>query len=194
MTRSDDIYSLPADLPVPIDDGACDHLPGMELPDLALPATSGRQVELRSLGSGWTVLYCYPRTGVPGQDLPGGFVAWDAIPGARGCTPQSCSYRDHHQELRELDAQVFGLSTQTTDYQREMALRLHLPFEVLSDAGLRFATALRLPTFTVAGFTLIQRLTLLTRGGRIETCFYPVFPSDSDAPRVVEWLRMRKLQ
>ena len=189
MTRSDDLYTLPAGLPVPVDDGACDHLPGLELPDLALPATSGRAVELRSLGPGWTVLYCYPRTGVPDEDPPGGLAAWDAIPGARGCTPQSCSYRDHHGELRDLGAQVFGLSTQTTSYQREMADRLHLPFAVLSDAELRFATALRLPTFTVAGFTLIQRLTLLVRGGRIDKFFYPVFPSDADAPRVVEWLR-----
>jgi peroxiredoxin len=189
MSRADDLHSLPPDLPVPVDDGACDHLPGLELPDLALAATSGRAVELRSLGPGWTVLYCYPRTGLPDQDPPGGLAAWDSIPGARGCTPQSCSYRDHHEELRDLGAQVFGLSTQTTDYQREMATRLHLPFEILSDADLRFTTALRLPTFRVAGFTLLQRLTLLTRAGRIEACFYPVFPPDADAPRVVEWLR-----
>jgi peroxiredoxin len=189
MNRSDDLYSLPADLPVPVDDGACDHLPGLELPDLVLPATSGRQVELRSLGPGWTVLYCYPRTGLPDQDPPGGIPGWDAIPGARGCTPQACSYRDHHREIRELGAQVFGLSTQPTEYQREMATRLHLPFEVLSDADFRFTRALRLPTFTVAGFTLIQRLTLVLRRGRIEACFYPVFPPDADAPRVVEWLQ-----
>jgi peroxiredoxin len=161
----------------------------MELPDLALPSTAGRQVGLGSLGPGWTILYCYPRTGTPDQDPPGGLAAWDSIPGARGCTPQSCAYRDHHRDLQALGAQVFGLSTQTTDYQREMATRLHLPFEVLSDADLRFAAALRLPTFTVAGQTLIKRLTLLTRGGRIEACFYPVFPPDADAARVEEWLR-----
>jgi len=189
MARSDDLHSLPPDLPVPVDDGACAHLPGMELPDLALPSTSGRQVGLGALGPGWTILYCYPRTGTPDQDPPGGLAAWDSIPGARGCTPQSCAYRDHHRDLQALGAQVFGLSTQTTAYQREMATRLHLPFEVLSDADLRFAAALRLPTFTVAGQTVIQRLTLLTRGGRIEACFYPVFPPDADAVRVEEWLR-----
>lgn len=139
------------------------------------------------------VLYCYPRTGLPDQDPPGGLDAWDSIPGARGCTPQACSYRDHHQELREHGAQVFGLSTQTPEYQRKMASRLHLPFEVLSDARLEFARALQLPTFTVAGIEVIRRLTLIARAGRIETYFYPVFPPDADAGRVLEWLARHPL-
>jgi len=189
MTRSDDLYALPADLPIPEDDGACAHLPGLPLPDVALPSTRGREVSLPKLAADWLVIYCYPRTGQPDRDPPGGLAAWDSIPGARGCTPQSCSYRDHYQELRALGAEVFGLSTQDTAYQNEAATRLHLPFELLSDADLRFTTALRLPTFTVAGITVIKRLTLIARHGRIETCFYPVFPPDADAPRVVASLQ-----
>lgn len=188
MARSDDLHRLPDDLPVPMDDGACDHLPGMELPDLELPSTAGRLVPIRRLGEGYVVFYFYPRTGLPDQDPPGGLAAWDSIPGARGCTPQACSYRDHHQELRERGAQVFGVSTQTTGYQREMAERLHLPFEVLSDDRLELARALRLPTFTVAGIEVIRRLTLITRMGKIEACFYPVFPPDADAGRVLQWI------
>lgn len=191
MARSDDLHRLPDDLPVPVDDGACNHLPGMELPDLELPSTRGRLVPIRRLGEGYAIFYFYPRTGLPDQDPPGGLAAWDSIPGARGCTPQACAYRDHHQELRERDAQVFGVSTQTTAYQREMAERLHLPFEVLSDAGLALARALRLPTFTVSGIEVIRRLTLITRGGRIEACFYPVFPPDADAGRILEWIDQR---
>ena len=192
MTRSDDLYALPADLPVPVDDGACDHLPGLPLPDVALKSTRGREVSLPKLEADWLVIYCYPRTGVPDRDPPGGLAAWDSIPGARGCTPQSCSYRDHYQELRALGADVFGLSTQDTAYQQEAATRLHLPFELLSDADLRFTSALTLPTFTVAGITVIKRLTLIAHHGRIETCFYPVFPPDADAPRVVAYLQERR--
>lgn len=188
MARSDDLHRLPDDLPIPVDDGACDHLPGMELPDLELPSTSGRFVPIRRLGEDYIVFYCYPRTGLPDQDPPGGLAAWDSIPGARGCTPQACSYRDHHQVLRARGAQVFGVSTQTTEYQREMAERLHLPFEVLSDARLELARALRLPTFIVAGIEVIRRLTLITRDGKIEACFYPVFPPDADTGRVLEWI------
>jgi peroxiredoxin len=190
MTRSDDLNALPRDLPVPVDDGACAHLPGLPLPDIELPSTAGRAVPLRRLGGagGRAVIYCYPRTGLPDRDPPGGLAAWDSIPGARGCTPQTCAYRDHHAEIRARGAEVFGLSTQDTAYQSEMVSRLHVPFEVLSDADLRFARALRLPTFSVAGQTLIQRLTLITRLGRIEACFYPVFPPDADAGRVVAWL------
>ncbi len=191
MARSDDLHRLPDDLPVPVDDGACDHLPGLELPDLELPSTAGRLVPIRGLGEGYVVFYCYPRTGLPDQDPPGGLAAWDSIPGARGCTPQACSYRDHHKELRERGAQVFGVSTQTTQYQREMAERLHLPFEVLSDDRLELARALRLPTFTVSGIEVIRRLTFITHAGRIETCFYPVFPPDADASRVLQWIDQR---
>jgi peroxiredoxin len=184
----EDLYTLPADLPVPVDDGAALHLPGRRLPALRLPSTAGRQVQLDALGSGWTVLYCYPRTGQPDEPGP---PDWDAIPGARGCTPQACSYRDHHAELHALGAQVFGLSTQTTAYQQEMAQRLHLPYEVLSDAEFRLTQALALPTFDAGGMRLLKRLTLLIHAGRIEACFYPVFPPDADAEHVLAWLRER---
>lgn len=184
MTRSDTLYVLPEDLPAPADDGACDHLPGLRLPALPLPATDGGLVDLAAL-DGRTVVYCYPRTGEPDRALPPG---WDAIPGARGCTPQSCAFRDHHQELQALGARVFGLSTQPTAYQREAVERLHLPFALLSDADLAFARALRLPTFAVAGMTLIKRLTLIIADGRIEHVFYPVFPPDKNAGEVAAWL------
>ena len=177
---------LPADLPVPVDDGACDHLPGMAVPRIALTSTKGREVALADTGRPRTVVYCYPRTGVPGQTVPAG---WDEIPGARGCTPQSCAFRDHHAELRDLGAEVFGLSTQDTAFQREMAERLHLPFEVLSDEGLRLTRAMRLPTFEAGGMELIRRLTLVLRDGRVEKVFYPVFPPDRSADEVIAWLR-----
>lgn len=184
----DDLYTLPADLPVPIDDGAAAHLPGRLLPPIGLPSTARRLVDLNALGAGWTVLYCYPRTGRPEEPAP---PTWDAIPGARGCTPQACSYRDHHAELRALGAQVFGVSTQTTSYQQEMVQRLHLPYEVLSDAEFRLTDALALPTFEAGSMRLLKRLTLLVRAGRIEDCFYPVFPPDADAGHVLTWLRQR---
>jgi peroxiredoxin/catechol 2,3-dioxygenase-like lactoylglutathione lyase family enzyme len=181
-----DPTALPPDIPVPQDDGAARHLPGMKLPDLALPATSRGAFNLSSLG-GRTVVYIYPRTGVPGVDLPPG---WDDIPGARGCTPQSCSFRDHFAELKALGvAHVFGLSTQDTNYQREAAERLHLPFPILSDAALRFTRALDLPTFTVAGMTLLKRMVLIIDDGAITHVFYPVFPPDQSASEVVAWLR-----
>jgi peroxiredoxin len=179
------LLDLPADLPVPVDDGACDHLPGMRLPALALPATDGNMVDLSAL-SGRTIVYAYPRTGRPDQPLPTG---WDKIPGARGCTPQSCAYRDLAAELASLGARVFGLSTQDTAYQQEAAVRLHLPFPLLSDERLALATALGLPTFQVDGMTLIKRLTLVIDDGLIETVFYPVFPPDADAANVAAWLR-----
>jgi peroxiredoxin len=187
MSRSDNLYALPPDLPVPTDDGACAHLPGMTLPSVPLAATDGSTVNLSVL-SGRTVIYVYPRTGRPDEDSPTG---WDQIPGARGCTPQSCAFRDHHADLRALGARVFGLSTQDTAYQREAAERLHLPFPLLSDADLRFGRALRLPTFTVAslpGEALLQRVTLVLRDGRVEHVFYPVFPPDRNAVDVVAWL------
>jgi peroxiredoxin len=177
---------LPSDLPRPIDDGACDHLIGLAMPPIRLPSTSGRLVDLGALTAPRTVIYCYPRTGRPGEPLPDG---WDTTPGARGCTPQSCAFRDHHSELAELGAEVYGLSTQTTDYQREMAERLHLPFEVLSDAGCALVEALRLPTFEVDGMRLVKRLTLIVRDQRIEHVFYPVFPPDESADQVASWLR-----
>lgn len=181
---SDGLYRLPDDLPVPEDDGACDHLPGLRLPPVELPSTFGNTVELSAL-SGRSVVYCYPLTGPPEGELPEG---WDEIPGARGCTPQSCAFRDHHAELRARGVRVFGLSTQSTGYQREVAGRLGLPFELLSDEWLRFAEALGLPTFEADSMTLVRRLTLVIRDGRVEKVFYPVFPPDRNAAEVVEWL------
>jgi peroxiredoxin len=185
MTRSDNLYALPAGLPVPVDDGACDHLPGLPWPAFALPSTAGGLVSLADVDAEWLVVYCYPRTGLPDQDPLGGVAAWDSIPGARGCTPQACSYRDYYSDLTRHGASVFGVSTQDTAYQQEAGQRLHLPYALLSDSRLELAHALRLPTFSVAGHTLIKRLTLIGRRGRIETCFYPVFPPDADAGNVL---------
>jgi peroxiredoxin len=158
------------------------------IPSIGLKATSGLTVDLSKEGRPWLVIYCYPLTGRPDREPPGGIEAWNAIPGARGCTPQSCSYRDHYAELTMLGATVYGLSTQDTEYQAEAVQRLHLPFALLSDAQLDFTRALRLPTFTFAGLELVKRLTMIVRAGRIEEVFYPVFPSDADAERVIAWL------
>ena len=180
---------LPADLPVPQDDGAARHLPGMRLPGIALAATGGATVGLSKL-KGRTIVYAYPRTGRPGQALPTG---WDAIPGARGCTPQSCGFRDHFQELLQLGvAALYGLSTQDTAYQREVAERLHLPFAILSDADLRLIRAMRLPTFEVDGMTLLRRMAWVIDDGVVSHVFYPVFPPDQSAGDVVAWLRQQK--
>lgn len=173
---------LPENLPRPEDDGACDHLIGMAAPDLALATTEGKDVNLSQI-DGCVVVYCYPMTGRPGVALPDG---WDDIPGARGCTPQSCAFRDHFAEITALGASaVFGMSTQSTGYQQEMAERLHLPFPVISDAGLDFAKALRLPMFEVDGMTLMKRVTLIIEDGVIASVHYPVFPSDADAEWVI---------
>lgn len=177
---------LPPDLPVPRDDGAARHLTGRRLPDIALRATDGAMVSLAKL-AGRVVVYAYPRTGQPGKPLPPG---WDEIPGARGCTPQSCAFRDHQAELKQLGvAQLFGLSTQDTAYQREAVERLHLPFAILSDEDLKLTRALELPTFEVAGMTLLKRLALVVDDGAITKVFYPVFPPDKNADEVVAWLR-----
>jgi peroxiredoxin len=181
-----DFLDLPAELPVPRDDGAARHLRGLRLPEVELASTTGRPIDLSKL-QGRSVVYIYPRTGRPGEALPTG---WDAIPGARGCTPQSCGFRDHHAELMALGVQqLFGLSTQDTDYQGEAAARLHLPFALLSDAELRLQRALRLPTFEVDGMTLLKRLTLVVDDGAISHVFYPVFPPDRSAADVIAWLR-----
>lgn len=181
------LTTLPADLPAPTDDGAAAHLEGLLLPALALPATDGSTVQLSTL-PGLQVIYIYPMTGRPGVPLPEG---WDAIPGARGCTPQSCAFRDHHAELAALGAGVFGLSTQDSDYQREAATRLHLPFALLSDSDLALRDALSLPVFEVDGRLLYRRLTLIADAARIVKVFYPVFPPDRNAADVVAWLRAR---
>jgi peroxiredoxin len=179
---------LPPDIPVPKDDGRARHLTGLKVPDIALPATGGAMVNLSKL-KGRTVVYVYPRTGVPGVDAPPG---WDQIPGARGCTPQSCGFRDHFNELKALGvAQVFGLSTQDTGYQQEAADRLHLPFPVLSDADLNLATRLHLPMFMTSGMTLLARMALVIEDGTIVKVFYPVFPPDKNAEEVIAWLRGR---
>jgi peroxiredoxin len=180
-------FPLPDGLPVPVDDGAADHLPGATMAPVSLAATDGRTVDLAALGPGSTVVYAYPMTGRPGVALPDG---WDEIPGARGCTPESCAFRDHFADLRAAGAEaVYGLSSQDTEYQREVAERLHLPFPMLSDPDLKLAAALRLPTFETAGMRLYRRLTLVVREGRVAHVFYPVFPPDGHAAEVLAWLR-----
>lgn len=186
MSVLHDPQQLPDDLPVPQDDGGARHLPGMALPAIALAATDGAEVDLSQL-KGRTVVYAYPRTGQPGQPLPGG---WNDIPGARGCTPQSCSFRDHFKALQAAGAsQLFGLSTQDSAYQREAVERLHLPFRILSDEKLAFTRALKLPTFTVDGMELIRRLTLIIDDGKITHALYPVFPPNESASDTLAWLQ-----
>lgn len=176
------------DLPAPIDDGAAAHLVGLNWPAIALPSTARSAVDISAL-DGLCVVYAYPMTGRPDQELPGG---WDMVPGARGCTPQSCAFRDHFAELQSLGAShVFGLSAQTTDYQREAAERLHLPFPLLSDPELQVARSLKLPTFEVGDLRLFKRLTLIIDSGTIIKTFYPVFPPDRNATEVAAWLLER---
>jgi peroxiredoxin len=186
MAVGPDVYSLPDDLPVPQDDGACDGLEGRSLPDLALAATSGGLLELRGLGSdGTAILFIYPMTGKPGEPLPPG---WDLIPGARGCTPQSCAFRDLHGEFAERGVTVTGLSAQSPQDQLEFAERVHLPFPLVSDPGHRLAEERGLPTFETAGMWLYKRVTLVVRDGAIAKVFYPVFPPDRNAADVLAWL------
>lgn len=196
-TVTHDPTQLPVDLPQPVDDGAAQHLPGLRMPAIALPSTHGGQVRVDAVPDGVErlVVYAYPMTGRPGVDLPDG---WDEIPGARGCTPESCGFRDHAAELASAGAGVVGVSTQSTTYQREAAERLRLPFALLSDAELRLTSALSLPTMRVdlgdaldggGTRTLLKRLTLVVRGGMIERVFYPVFPPDGHAAQVLAWLR-----
>jgi peroxiredoxin len=178
-----DYTTLPANLPVPEDDGAADHLPGRQMPELSLPSTAGTDINLNQDGT--LVLYIYPRTGKPGEPLVPG---WDDIPGARGCTPESCAFRDLSTEIERLGARLHGLSAQSLEDQHEFAERVHLPYAILSDPELQLAAALDLPTFQVAGVKLYKRLTLIARDGRIERVFYPVFPPDRNAADVVSWL------
>lgn len=174
-----------ASLPQPEDDGGSSHLTGIQMPSVPLPSTQGGTVDL-SQCAGRTVVYAYPKTGQPGTALPDG---WDAIPGARGCTPQSCAFRDHSNELIELGVQqLFGLSTQSTDYQQEAATRLQLPFALLSDANLSLQSQLNLPTMEVENNVLLKRITLIIDDGVISHVFYPVFPPDESAQTVINWL------
>jgi peroxiredoxin len=180
---------LPPNIPAPQDDGGADHLTGMAMADIALPATGGAAVNLSAL-KGRTVVYIYPRTGVPGVDLPEG---WNEIPGARGCTPQSCSFRDYFADLTRLGVgHVFGLSTQDTAYQQEAVTRLHLPFAILSDEKLALTEAMKLPTFVTSGMTLLKRMALVIDDGVIAKVFYPVFPPDKSAEEVISWLQPSK--
>ncbi|HVC06683.1 MAG TPA: peroxiredoxin [Solirubrobacterales bacterium] len=185
--RPADFHALPAELPVPKDDGAADHLLNAELPSIVLRATRGEPVDLAAVAEdGVLVVYVYPRTGVPGQPLPEG---WDSIPGARGCTPESCAFRDSAAELTGLGATVFGLSSQSLDEQREFAQREHLPYPLLNDCERRLAEGLGLPTFSAGGRSYYRRLTFIARRGRLLKVFYPVFPPQDNPAEVIAWLR-----
>ena len=181
-----DLFELPKDLPVPEDDGSCKHLPGKDLPGLVLASTAGRQVRLDQVSQTRTVFFFYPRTGRPGVPIS---PEWDQIPGARGCTPHSCAYRDLFAEFQKLKTGIFGVSSQDTEYQRELVGRTNLPYEILSDLEFRLTDALRLPTFVFEGARLIKRLALVAEKGRIVKVFYPVFPPDKNAETVLAWLK-----
>lgn len=187
LTEAD--TSFPAELLIPQDDGACSHLTGSAMPSVSMSDTSGHSVDVASL-SGPTILFCYPRTGAPGETITDD---WNAIPGARGCTPQACSFRDELTELQKLGVKnIFGVSTQDTPYQAEAKERLRLPYELLSDENLTFAKALKLPTFEWQGKTLIKRLALAVEDAKIIHVFYPVFPPDTNAKEVAKWLASKK--
>lgn len=185
---SADYTKLPPDLPAPGDDGAADHLAGLALPELKLPSTLDRPIDLAASGRERLVAYVYPRTGTPGQPSP---VGWDDIPGARGCTPQSCAYRDSLAEFSALGVTVVGISAQSPEEQGEFAEREHIPFPLLSDSDLRLRDELRLPIFEVEGMTLYKRLTFVAEDGKIVKAFYPVFPPDRNAAEVLAWLPSR---
>lgn len=182
-----DPTKLPDGLPVPVDDGAADHIEGTRLPPVILPSTDGGTLDLGSVG-GTLVVYVYPKAGRPGIDPPD---EWDAIPGARGCTPQSCAFRDHHAELVDVGATVVGLSTQSTEEQKRFKADNHLPFTLVSDAGFELARALKLPTFEFDDVTLLKRITLVAQDGEIVKVFYPVFPPDRNPQDVIDWLTAR---
>jgi peroxiredoxin len=191
--KGPEVYHLPPDLPVPVDDGACDYLPGAQVPSVRLPSTAGRWVDIAEIAERPTVLFFYPRTGEAGKTAG---PAWDAIPGARGCTPQSCGFRDLSHEFGALGVAVYGVSTQETAYQREFVERNRVPFEILSDRDLSLTRGLRLPTFEYpvergGPTTLIKRMAWYVDRGRIERIWYPVFPPDRNAETVLGWLRER---
>lgn len=185
-----DYTKLPPNLPIPQDDGASSHLLGKSLPNIILRSTSGKQVNMSHV-RGQAVLFCYPMTGQPDVELPNG---WDSIPGARGCTPQSCSFRDRYRELQTLDTQVYGISTQKSSTQLEAVERLHLPYELLCDADFELTTSLQLPTFEVENRRFIKRLTLIVRESEIVKVFYPIFPPEKNVIDVVEWLKQEKFK
>ena len=181
-----DLLNLPKDLPVPHDDGACSHLEGMNVPSIQLRTTANRTIDLHTESQTPTVIFFYPRTGEPSKPAP---PDWDLIPGARGCTPQSCGFRDVHSEFRKMGFKVFGGSSQTTEYQQEFVRRNHIPFEILSDADFEFTDRLNLPTFNYNGMRLIKRLALILNHGQIEKVFYPVFPPNKNAETVLKWIK-----
>jgi peroxiredoxin len=191
MTSLKNAYNyLPESLPEPKDDGSCKHLVGKELPSIKLQATSGKQVDPSRTPSKYTVIFCYPMTGSPTNKLLWDFAdEWNAIPGACGCTPQACGYRDSLAQFKALGATVFGLSHNPPDYQKEAADRLELEYELLSDESMRFAKALELPTFEFHGMQLLKRATLIAQGRKIVKIFYPIFPPNIDAPQVLAWLK-----
>ena len=190
---SHDPTVLPPGLPIPTDDGATKHLLGIRMPSIPLPTTDGADVMLGEVDRVYRrVVYAYPRTGRPGEAPL--VDDWDLIPGARGCTPESCAFRDHHADLARAGAQVLGLSTQDTAHQREVVERLNLPFALVSDAELLLTRAMRLPTFEIAGLVLLKRFTLVIRDGRVEHVFYPVFPPDRHAGEVLRWLEARPIE
>lgn len=179
------LHELPPDLPVPKDDGACDHLAGMKIPPIALHSTKGGKVNLADVSRSKAIFFVYPRTGIPDEPTP---PSWEAIPGARGCTPQSCGFRDHLSEFQKLEVAVYGVSCQSTKYQLEFSNRNRIPYEILSDEQFRFTDALRLPTFEFNSMRLIKRLALFADKGEIQKVFYPVFPPDKNAEEVLAWL------
>lgn len=185
-----DFYTLPSDLPIPLDDGACVHLTGLKMPNISLSSTANRLVNLLMTSQNATVFFCYPRTGRPDEPSP---VGWNEVPGARGCTPQSCGYRDHFAEFQKLGVKVFGVSTQTTSYQQEFVQRIKLPFEILSDSDFTLTNFLGLPTFSYNSMRLLKRMAVFTDLGRIKKVFYPVFPPDKNAEEVLSWL-IKKLK
>jgi peroxiredoxin len=185
---STDYRSLPPDLPAPVDDGAADHLPGSEVPAVRLLSTQGGEVDLAQASAGRLVVYIYPHTGVPGEPLPDG---WNETPGARGCTPQSCAFRDARRELAAHGAELIGISHQTPEEQAEFAEREHIPYPLLADPGLELAEAMGLPTFEISGERFYKRLTFVAEQGRIVKVFYPVFPPDRNASEVLAWLESR---
>lgn len=184
-----DLNTLPDNLPIPLDDGACDHLKNLLLPEIELETTAGRFVNIKELTKKPTIIFFYPRTGEADKPTP---ADWDLIPGARGCTPQSCGFRDLNQEFIKLGFQVFGLSSQNSDYQKEFVSRNHIPFEILSDEKFELTEQMNLPTFSFNGIRLIKRMAWIVENSKISHVFYPVFPPNENASFVLNWLNKRK--